>query len=79
MATIIFSYEEHNDESSLSIRTHSGSCESSQALFTILFDPPLDGAGSDSVGTCYLRLGDAIFQGWSNDGKAAVCLCSLVL
>ena len=34
------------------VRTHPGICESSQALFTIPFDPPLDGAGSDSVGTC---------------------------
>ncbi len=34
------------------VRMHPGICESSQALFTIPFDPPLDGAGSDIVGTC---------------------------
>src|SRR5229473_4876810 len=28
---------------------------------------------------CERRIGLPCFQGWSNDGKAAVCLCSLVL
>ena len=60
------------------VRTHLGIGQASQAVFTIAFDPSLDSALRDVVGTCDLRLGDTVFQGWSNDGKAGVCLCSLV-
>jgi hypothetical protein len=34
------------------VRTHPGICQSSQALFSIPFDPPPESAGSARVGTC---------------------------